>query len=170
MLTNLHKYYFLPEILPPFAIPPSCALLDIAFAKGGPEAIVDSYYKFNVKPAAIRWPVQQDAWMKVNWCLLSLRHCDDIIKDGVTLNLQGDDVIWVHKYNTFFSVRAKEYFVSKVVAESVLRLDVAPSWRTTKYIFKSFAHKLTCIFAWHILSTYFSSFTAYTFLTYVYCI
>ncbi|CAB3979316.1 Hypothetical predicted protein [Paramuricea clavata] len=38
-----------------------------------------------------------------------------IIKEAVALYLRGDDVIKAHKKITFFSGRAKEYFVSKVV-------------------------------------------------------
>ena len=47
--------------------------------------------------------------------LLALKHCDEIIKEGVALYHRGDDVIRAHKKNAFFSGRAKEYFVSKVV-------------------------------------------------------
>lgn len=96
---------------------PSCALLDIVLAKGGPEAIAESFYN------SMRHQQQSGGQLnetlarrtKINWCLPSLMHCDEIIKEGVALYLSGDDVIRPHRKNAFFSGRAKEYFVSKVV-------------------------------------------------------
>lgn len=86
-------------------------------AKGGPEAIAESFY------SAMRSQQQSGGQLnetlarrtKVNWCLPSLKQCEGIIKEAVALYLRGDDVIKAHKKNTFFSGRAKEYFVSKVV-------------------------------------------------------
>lgn len=99
------------------AKPPSCALLDIVLAKGGPEAIAESFYNSmrNQQQSGGQSNETLARRTKVNWCLPSLKHCDEIIKEGVTLYLRGDDVIRPHKHNHFFSDRAKEYFVSKVV-------------------------------------------------------
>ena len=77
------------------AKPPSCALLDIVLAKGGPEAITESFY--NSMPNQQQSGGQLNETLaqrtKVNWCLLSLKHCDEIIKEAVALYLCGDDVI-----------------------------------------------------------------------------
>ena len=99
------------------AKPPSCALLDIVLAKGGPEAIAESFYNSmrNQQQSGGQLNETLERRAKVNWCLPSLRHCDEIIKEAVALYLRGDDVIRPHMKNTFFSGRAKEYFVSKVV-------------------------------------------------------
>ena len=99
------------------AKPPSCALLDIVLAKGGPEAIAESFYNSmrNQQQSGGQLNETLERRAKVNWCLPSLRHCDEIIKEAVVLYLRGDDVIRPHMKNTFFSGRAKEYFVSKVV-------------------------------------------------------
>ena len=40
---------------------------------------------------------------KVNWCLPSLKQCEDLIKEGVDLYLKGDNVIKAHRVNLFFS-------------------------------------------------------------------
>ena len=97
--------------------PPSCTLLDIVLAKGGPEAIAESFYNSmrNQQQSGGKLNETLERRAKVNWCLPSLRHCDEIIKEAVALYLRGDDVIRPHMKNTFFSGRAKEYFVSKVV-------------------------------------------------------
>ena len=99
------------------AKPPSCTLLDIVLAKGGPEAIAESFYNSmrNQQQSGGQLNETLERRAKVNWCLPSLRHCDEIIKEAVALYLRGDDVIRPHMKNTFFSGRAKEYFVSKVV-------------------------------------------------------
>jgi len=52
---------------------------------------------------------------KLNWCLPSLKKCDDIINESVSLCLKGDDVICSHGRNAFFSGYEKHYSFSKVV-------------------------------------------------------
>ena len=99
------------------AKPPTCALLNIVLAKGGPEATAESFYS--------AMPYQQLAGgqsndtlvrrTKVTWCLPSLQHCEDIIKQAVGIYLQGDDNLKPHHISAFFSSRAKQYTVSKVV-------------------------------------------------------
>ena len=94
----------------------ACVLLDIVLAKGGPEAIAESFYNSmrNQQQSGGQLNETLARRTKVNWCLPSMKHCEDIIKEGVALYLQGDDAIKAHKKNTFFSGRSK-YFVSKVV-------------------------------------------------------
>ena len=112
-----------PEIYS-IAKPPSYALLDIVLAKGGPEAIAESFY------ATMRSQQQGGGQLnetltrraKLMWCLPSLKLCDEIIRESVSLYQKGDDVIGRHRSNNFVSGRAKEYDVSKVVdcVDSVL--------------------------------------------------
>lgn len=99
------------------AKPPSCAMIDVVLAKGGPEAIAESFY------SSMRAQQQSGGQMnetlarrtKLNWCLPSLRNCHHIIKDGVKIYLKGDEALRPHRQNTFFSGRGKYYNVSKVV-------------------------------------------------------
>ena len=99
------------------AKPPSCALLDIILAKGGPEAITESFYN------AMRNQQQSGGQLnetlvrrtKVQWCLPSLKQSEDLIKEGVSLYLKGDKNMKAHRGNFFSSSRAKQYGVSKVV-------------------------------------------------------
>ena len=86
------------------AKPPTCALLDIVLAKGGPEAIAESFY------SAMRYQQQAGGQSndtlvrrtKVTWCLPSLQHCEDIIKQAVGIYLQGDDNLRPHHISAFF--------------------------------------------------------------------
>lgn len=98
------------------ATTPSCALLDIALSKGGPESIAESFH--NSMRAQQQSGGQLNETLarrtKLNWCLPSLKKCDSIIKESVHLYFTGDDVIRRHRKNTLFSSRAKEYSVSKV--------------------------------------------------------
>ena len=96
---------------------PSCALLDIALAKGGPEAIAESFYN-SMRSQQQPGGQSNEALArrtKVNWCLPSLKNCESIIKEGVALYHTGDKQMPSHRKNTFFSTRAKSYNVSKVV-------------------------------------------------------
>lgn len=116
------SFYSNPEIYS-IAKPPSCALLDIVLAKGGPEAITESFY------SAMRAQQQSGGQLnetlarrtKLNWCLPSLKYCNGIISESVRLYLKLD-VMRSHRQNTFFSGRAQEYSTSKVVdrVDSVL--------------------------------------------------
>ena len=47
--------------------------------------------------------------------MFTLKKCDDIIHESVSLYLRGDDVIRSHTRNAFFSGYEKHYSVSKVV-------------------------------------------------------
>lgn len=99
------------------AKPPSCTLLDIVLAKGGPEAIAESFY------SAMRFQQQAGGQSnetlvrrtKVTWCLPSLQHCEELIKKAVAIYLQSDDNLRPHHIGAFFSSRSKQYTVSKVV-------------------------------------------------------
>ena len=114
---QVYQSFYSKKDIYDIAKPPSCALLDIVLAKGGPEAIAESFYNSmrNQQQSGGQLNEALARRTKVNWCLPSLRHCDEIIKEAVALYLRGDDVIRPHLKNTFFSGRAKEYFVSKVV-------------------------------------------------------
>lgn len=99
---------------------PVCAMLDIALAKGGPEAIAESYY------SCMR-SQQQDGGQsnetlsvrtKLSWCLPSLENCADIIKNAAELYNEGEKgnkKLKPHRAHTFFSTRTNSYAVSKVV-------------------------------------------------------
>ena len=110
------SFYSDPQIFN-IAKPPSCAMIDVVLAKGGPEAIAESFY------SSMRAQQQSGGQTnetlarrtKLNWCLPSLRNCDQIIKDGVKTYLNGDEALRPHRQNTFFSGRGKDYLVSKVV-------------------------------------------------------
>ena len=117
---NEHRFYqsfYSRKEVYEVAEPPACALLDIVLAKGGPEAIAESYY--NLMRSQQQSGGQSNETLarrtKVNWCLSSLMQCEGLIKEAVTVYHSGDDVIKAHEMNTFFSGRAKAYFVSKVV-------------------------------------------------------
>lgn len=110
------SFYSNPQIFN-IAKPPSCAIIDVVLAKGGPEAIAESFY------SAMRAQQQSGGQTnetlarrtKLNWCLPSLTNCDQIIRDGVNIYLKGDEALRAHRQNTFFSGRGKDYLVSKVV-------------------------------------------------------
>ena len=97
---------------------PSCALLDIALAKGGPEAIAESFYncmRQHQQPGSqLNWTLTTRA--KVAWCLPSLEKCENIIKEALKLYCSGDNVIKGHCTSTFFSSSCtRNYNMSKVV-------------------------------------------------------
>ena len=96
----------------------SCIIIDVALAKGGPEAIAESFY------AAMRYQQQSGGQendtlvtrSKLNWCLPSLKLCDSIIKKAIKIYQNGDgDQIKRHRRNTFSSVKHKNYKFSKVL-------------------------------------------------------
>ena len=65
----------------------ACALMNIALAKCGLEAIAESFY--NCMPCQ-KCPGGQSKWVlttrvKVAWCLPSLDTCDKIIRDAVSV-------------------------------------------------------------------------------------
>ena len=86
-------------------------------SKGGPEAIAESYY--STMRAQQKSGGQSDENLgrrtKLGWCLPSLKNCDDIIRESVKTYLKGDENIRAHRQATFFSGRAKQYEVLKVV-------------------------------------------------------
>ena len=112
-----YKSFYSNKDLYDIVQPPSCALLDIALAKGGPEAIAESFY--NSMRHQQQSGGQSNSTLvrrtKVNWCLPSLKNCESIIKESVCLYLEGDNTIKAHRVNSFFSSRANKYDCSKVV-------------------------------------------------------
>ena len=113
---NMYGSFYSSADVYGIAKPPSCAILDIVLAKGGPEAIAESYY------SAMRGQQQSGGQSnntlsrrtKLNWCLPSLKNCDEIIHESVSWYLKGDDVIRVHR-TPYFSGTEKRYTVSKLV-------------------------------------------------------
>ena len=101
---NFYSSFYAREDLYGIAKAPSCAILDIVLAKGGPEAIAESYYR------AMRAQQQSGGQSnetlarrtKLNWCLPSLNKCEDIIKESVSVYLKGDDNIRAHRQRAFF--------------------------------------------------------------------
>ncbi len=63
---------------------------------------------------------------KVNWCLPSLKHCENIIKEGVQLYLTGNSNLLSHRKNTFYSNRAASYNISKVIHRVDSELERCP--------------------------------------------
>lgn len=114
---NVYRSFYSKEEIYDIAKPPSCAIIDIVLAKGGPEAIAESYY--SAMRAQQQSGGQENETLarrtKLNWCLPSLRKCDTIIQESVAVYLKGDDVIKPHKKRCFFSRRTTSYSVSKVV-------------------------------------------------------
>ena len=114
---NVYSSFYSREDIYDIAKPPSCAILDFVLAKGGPEAIAESYY------SAMRAQQQSGGQSndtltrrtKLNWCLPSLKKCDDILRESVGLCLKGDDNIRPHRQRAFFARHEKRYSVSKVV-------------------------------------------------------
>lgn len=99
------------------AKPPTCIILDIILAKGGPEAIVESFYS-TMRSQQQSGGQSNDTLVrrtKLSWCLPSLKQCDDIIAESIKLYHKGDKQFKGHRGNEFFSERAKDYNVSKVV-------------------------------------------------------
>ena len=96
----------------------SCALMDIALAKGGPEAIAESFYNCM---RCQQLPGGQSNYVlttraKVAWCFPSIQKCGKIIDDAVSLYISGDDKIKGHRKNMFMdSFHKKNYTVSKVI-------------------------------------------------------
>ena len=110
------SFYADPEIYT-IAKPPSCVILDIILAKGGPEAIVESYYATMRSQQQVGGQLNETLTRrtKLIWCLPSLKLCEAIIRESVKLYVEGDDVVGRYRSNIFTSSRAKEYSVSKVV-------------------------------------------------------
>ena len=110
------SFYSNPDIYS-IAKAPFCALLDIVLAKGGPEAIAESFY--NSMRAQQQSGGQSNENLarrkKINWCLHSLKLCDGIIQKSAQTYFQGDDKMKGHRRHTFVSSRASDYSVSKVV-------------------------------------------------------
>ena len=108
-----YKSFYSNKDLYDIVYTPSCALLDIVLAKGGPEAIVESFY--NSMHHQQQSGGQSNSTLvqrtKVNWCLPSLKNCESIIKESICLYLEGS----AHRVNSFFSSRANKYDCSKVV-------------------------------------------------------
>ena len=95
----------------------SCIIIDVALAKGGPEAIAENFY------AAMRYQQQNGGQendtlvtrSKLNWCLPSLKLCDSVIKEAIKIYQNGDgDQIKRHRRNIFSSVKHKNYKFLKV--------------------------------------------------------
>lgn len=114
---NVYRSFYCKEEIYGIAKPPSCAIIDIVLAKGGPEAIAESFY------SAMRAQQQSGGQAnetlarrtKLNWCLPSLKKCNSIIQDSVRVYLEGDDVIRPHRKRSFFSGHGNNYSISKVV-------------------------------------------------------
>ena len=114
---SVYASFYSQEEVYSIAKAPSCVMVDVVLAKGGPEAIAESYY------SAMRAQQQSGGQAndtlarrtKLNWCIPSLRKCESIIKESVQLYLKGDGKIKAHRITTFFSSRANTYNVSKVV-------------------------------------------------------
>ena len=114
---SVYASFYSQEEVYSIAKAPSCVMVDVVLAKGGPEAIAESYY------SAMRAQQQSGGQAndtlarrtKLNCCLPSLRKCESIIKESVQLYLKGDGKIKAHRITTFFSSRAHTYNVSKVV-------------------------------------------------------
>ena len=112
-----YQSFYCNEKVYSIAKPELYILMDIALAKGGPEAIPESFY------ASMRCQ-QQPGWQtnenlvrrtKVNWCLPSLVNCESIISKVVSIYHKGDEKIRPPRANTFFTDRGKKYKTSKVV-------------------------------------------------------
>ena len=78
-----------------------CALIDIALAKGGPEAIAESFYNCmrcqQCSGGQSDWVLTKQA--KIGWCSSSVDKCGKIIHDAVSVYLFGDDKIKGHRQN-----------------------------------------------------------------------
>ena len=111
---NVFSSCYSQEDIYSIAQPQSCAILDIVLAKGGPEAIAESYYSCMRAQQKSGGRSNETLFRrtKLNWCLPSLKKCDDIIHESVSLYLRGDDVIRSHGRNAFFSGYEKHYSVS----------------------------------------------------------
>ena len=89
---SLYSSFYENETICSTAAIHSCIIIDVALAKGGPEAIAESFY------AAMRYQQQSGGQendtlvtrSKLNWCLPSLKLCDSIIKETIKINQNGD--------------------------------------------------------------------------------
>jgi hypothetical protein len=107
---SVYSSFYSQEEVYSIAKVPSCVMIDVVLAKGGPEAIAESYY------SAMRAQQQSGGQSndtlacrtKLNWCLPSLKKCE-----SVELYLKGDGKIKAHRITTFLSTRANMYNVSK---------------------------------------------------------
>ena len=109
------RYLLNPDIYS-IAKAPSCELPDIVLAKGGPDAIAESFY--NSMKAQQQSGSQSNknlARTKINWCLPSLKLCDGIIQESVQTYSQNNDKIKGHRRHTSVSSKASNYSVSKVM-------------------------------------------------------
>ena len=93
-------------------------MVDIVLAKGGPEAIAESFYNCM---RCQQLPGGQSNWVlttraKVAWCLPSIEKCDNVISEAVDIYHAGDEQINRHRENlSFTSNKHKNFSVSKVI-------------------------------------------------------
>ena len=109
---SVYASFYSNEVICSIAKPPSCILVDVAFAKGGPEAITESFYatmRAQQQPAGGQENDTLVKRSKLSWCLPSHINWDGIINDTIQTYLKGDDHIKPHRPNiclhfcTFFS-------------------------------------------------------------------
>ena len=114
----IYKLFYGNEHVIEVASKEACVLMDIALAKGGPEAIAESFYNCM---CCQQYPGRQSNWVlttraKVAWCLPSVDKCDKIICDAVSVYLSSDDKLKGHQQNVFFTTnKHNNYNVSKVI-------------------------------------------------------
>ena len=114
---SVYASFYSNEEIYSVATMPGCILIDVALAKGGPEAIAESFY------ATMRAQQQvggqyNDTLVtrtKLSWALPSVRLCDDILRESIKLYFKGDNHIKAHRSTIFFSSRATKYSTSKVI-------------------------------------------------------
>ena len=104
---NFYSSFYARKDLYGIVKAPSCAILDIDLAKGGPETIAESYY------SAMR--AQQQSGGQSNETLARRTKLNNIIKQSVSVYLKGDDNIRAHRQRAFFSRHQNHHSVSKVI-------------------------------------------------------
>ena len=111
-----YQSFYCNEKVYSIAKPESCILMKITLAKGGPEAIAESFctqMKCQQQPGG-QTNEHFVRRRKVNWCLPSLVNCEPIISEAISIYHKGDEKIHPHRANTFFTDRAKKYKLSDV--------------------------------------------------------
>ena len=115
--TQEYASFYSDENIYSIAEPPSCILLDVALAKGGPEAIAESFYT-TMRSQQQNGGQSNDTLVvrtKLSWSLPPVKQSDDILKEAIKIYFNGDLKVKSHRGNIFTSLRAKDYSVSKVI-------------------------------------------------------
>ena len=96
---SVYASFYSNEEIYSVATMPGCILIDVALAKGGPEAIAESFYATKRAQQQVGGQYNDTlvTRIKSSRTLPSVRLCDDILRESIKLYFKGDNHIKAHK-------------------------------------------------------------------------